>query len=252
MLKIFNIKRNLRNEIAELTASNIGLQDSLIAKVHEGFDAGLHLQDQPFIPEYMEFEESIQETDGRTSRIYSRDGFCLTKTRQDLSENNPRNDMRWIVINMNIPRDENGKYPSSTVFLDSMYHAIVVLNGLGMNLPMGTQAFDPNAPDTAEEIIEQAEGEKLGLTETVLDEHDLEDLKIAADERGFGEGPVKIKYTAAANSPEGVSLEKSFWKVGEFKKYEYSEHSGILIRIDKNGSPFTIYFKGRWATILNE
>jgi hypothetical protein len=151
-----HVKENkkLVQQIAILTADNNDLTGKDLAHLEHGLKMGLHLADQPFIPEYMGFEETTDDSSGRTTRIYSRDGFCLSKTRQDLSDDNPHNNMRWLVMDTTKVIDAEDKYPTSTVFFDSMYHAIIILNGLGMNLPMQTDSVGDIAT-TLEELVEE-------------------------------------------------------------------------------------------------
>lgn len=79
---------------------------------------GFHLSQQPFIPEYIGFNEYLnKDADNLTvGRIYHRDGFNISR---------PIGSDNWMVLS------NDGKI-SVSLKINNMLHAILLLEGLGV------------------------------------------------------------------------------------------------------------------------
>jgi hypothetical protein len=104
--------QKLKNQVEWLLESNKAL-------VNENVNNGDHLANQPFIPEYLNFEET--ELEDKTTlvtfqRIYSKDGYSMIRV----------NDNWWVI---NTP-----KKTQNTVRIDSMLDGINALKLSGMEI----------------------------------------------------------------------------------------------------------------------
>ena len=129
-------RSSYKKKYQEAVAENERLQEIITAQSQKFIELGAHLMDQPFIPEYLGFEETQHEDyeGSPVTRIYSKDGFSIAKLRQDLENTDPRQERRWAIT------ESEGAEPAY-VYIDSMYHAIIVLNAHGMDVHV--QVNDP-------------------------------------------------------------------------------------------------------------
>ncbi|MFN5416299.1 MAG: hypothetical protein ACK5B9_04520 [Flavobacteriia bacterium] len=109
-------KAELEKRVEELTQALEGATKSM-------YENGLHLTEQPFIPEYLGFVHTpIENADGKVmANIYSKQGYNMSKYIDT-------DKLQWVVVTPDGVKVE--------VFLNTMYEAFFVLNGLGMQLPI--------------------------------------------------------------------------------------------------------------------
>lgn len=120
--KIKNVFRanSLAEELRMTNEANNILKQHLSEFNLKAYEDGLHLSEQPFIPEYLGFAETVLEDpklDTVVARIYTRDGWNIARPVSAICE--------WYVI---VP----DKY-KVVVKLENMLHAIIILNSLGLD-----------------------------------------------------------------------------------------------------------------------
>ena len=104
------------------------LRQALTAILKENYEMGEGLRDEIFIPEYLGFEESLmQDKEGGNMRIYSRDGFNIS---------------RAIVGNTWMLLKPDGERVSFTI--DKMFDAIIILKSMG--LPISIKDYLKQTP----------------------------------------------------------------------------------------------------------
>lgn len=122
-------KKELEEQVTEL-------QEKLAFFNLKAFNEGMHLIEQPFIPEYLGFVETqIEESNGAiAARIYTKDGFNIARPiKADVQE--------YTILK---PGGEK-----ITMLLDNMYFAIIRLSGVGINVSVqgyinGDYYFEPD------------------------------------------------------------------------------------------------------------
>lgn len=93
--------------------------------------SGVFLQDEPFIPEYLGFEESIIENEQGMVRMYQKDDFVLMRNYFETIE---KGRDKWVVTkNVGNNDVENASYVFS---FKNMLHAVVCLESIGMNVSL--------------------------------------------------------------------------------------------------------------------
>jgi hypothetical protein len=109
----------------ELVAENKLLKKTLEEVNKSMYENGIHLTEQPFIPEYLGFIHTPVEsaTGAIQANVYSKHGFNIARY---INGENPF----WVVLN---PKGEK-----TEVIMNSMYEAFFVLNALGCMLPIKT------------------------------------------------------------------------------------------------------------------
>lgn len=130
----------------ELEAENKELKEALGRISAEAIVNGEHLKEQPFIPEYVGFEETVSrgEFDTVAARIYTKDGFNVARP---LDTNNKN----WIIL------PPNGQ--PVELLITNMYNAIVILFACGMEITI-KDYFEHNNQMAEEEDEEFAKIEK--------------------------------------------------------------------------------------------
>jgi hypothetical protein len=111
---------------------------------------GFYLTEDPFIPEYLGFTETIQEKNGEfEARIYTRDGFNISRY---VSTDDPR----WVIL--------SPAGVGNTVLIENMYSGLVVLRSCGMNISM-KEYFKENeiAQKKIDDRMAEAEEEAVDL-----------------------------------------------------------------------------------------
>ena len=94
------------------------LRQELVRILKESYELGEGLRDEIFIPEYLGFQESTMDNEeSGTVRIYSRDGFNISRASQGNT---------WIMLH------PSGAKVSFTI--EKMFDAIIVLKSLGLNI----------------------------------------------------------------------------------------------------------------------
>jgi len=113
----------------ELEARVKQLEETLESVNKSMYENGLHLNEQPFIPEYLGFTHTPVKdaNDIIRANIYTKHGYNISKyIDTDKQE--------WIVMRPDGERTE--------VKLDTMYNAFIILNALGCPLPMNMYIKD--------------------------------------------------------------------------------------------------------------
>ena len=107
----------------ELLAENKMLKQTLKEVNRSMYANGLHLTEQPFIPEYLGFTHTpVESASGAIhANVYSKHGFNIAR---HIDSENPY----WVVLN---PKGEK-----TEVIMNTMYEAFFVLNALGCMLPI--------------------------------------------------------------------------------------------------------------------
>jgi Trm5-related predicted tRNA methylase len=87
------------------------------------YDNGLHLTEQPFIPEYLGFVHTkiVDANDIVRANVYTKNGYNITRY---IDTDKPQ----WIVLTPDEKQVE--------ILLNSMYDAFIILNALGLVLPI--------------------------------------------------------------------------------------------------------------------
>jgi hypothetical protein len=108
---------------AELLAENAKLKETLEGVSKSMYENGLHLTEQPFIPEYLGFlHTSVESATGAIkANVYSKHGFNIAR---HIDSENPY----WVVLKPTGDKVE--------VLINTMYEAFFVLNALGCILSM--------------------------------------------------------------------------------------------------------------------
>ena len=108
--------KNLQVEIADKTKI-------LDAVAKESFENGEHLKVQPFIPQYLGFEETVvdDKDDVTQARIYTKKGYNIS---QFVENSKPG----WMILTP----DKKAIY----MIIENMYTAITVLRACGMPMSM--------------------------------------------------------------------------------------------------------------------
>jgi len=114
------ITRNVINPLLLLLKGAKAETEDIIAT---SFLNGMYLTDEPFIPEYMGFTETIIESDTADARIYSKDNYLVCKNRAESTEQGKD---KWIIKNT-----ETGTHSIHTI--DNMLEATIILKSLGLN-----------------------------------------------------------------------------------------------------------------------
>lgn len=112
--------------IEENTALKERVEDlaaKIILRDIADFNSGIRLKQDPFIPEYLGFTETIHrdKEDLLEARIYTKDGFNIAKhVDTDLKT--------WVIMS---PKGEK-----NSLLIDNMYDGIAILHSCGMNVSL--------------------------------------------------------------------------------------------------------------------
>ena len=112
--------RNVINPLLLLLKGAKAETEDIIAT---SFLNGMSLTEEPFIPEYMGFQETIIESDIADTRIYSKDNYLLVKNREEATELGKD---KWIIKNT-----KTDKF--SIHAIDNMLEATIILKSLGLD-----------------------------------------------------------------------------------------------------------------------
>lgn len=112
------LKKELEVKVTELEEKNEYLLESNKSLVKESMESGDHLIDEPFIPEYIGFEENeLEDSLGWTvGRIYNKDGYSISKIQ----------DNSWLVL---CPDGHKNR-----LTIENMLEGIIGLKMSGMNI----------------------------------------------------------------------------------------------------------------------
>lgn len=129
-MKVFGKKKRLREQ-------NEGLKNEITLIMTEAVKNGDHLREKPFIPEDLDFQETVDEgkDDDVTTRIYTRDNFNLSR----LIDN------QWILLK------PNGEKHVFTI--DNLLEAITLLRCSGM--PISVYGYMNDGPTMADMVAKE-------------------------------------------------------------------------------------------------
>ncbi len=114
--------------------------EKLDSLVKESFLCGYHLEADPFIPEYLGFEEIVLERDDTDFRMYSKDGYSISRTGD-----------QWVIL--------SPKNVESIVPITNMFMAINILSSCGMDINFKDYMDgNYNLSKTLEEIVDESIG----------------------------------------------------------------------------------------------
>lgn len=137
------LPRKLLVELSTLLAiDRLDLIDRIQKLIAENKQFGEHLREEFFIPEYLGFEEIVDDSTGDTIRIYARDGFSLSRV----------DNKYWIIIK---PDKTSVKF-----MINNMLHGINVLSALGVPVSVETVTQGTDTLDQIDEIIDNAVEQK--------------------------------------------------------------------------------------------
>lgn len=123
-------KKELNEKVKILEIENADLEDKIKLMVNEAYMDGEHLKQQPFIPEYLGFTETIIENDDITeARVYTKKKFNISRPIETTNK-------KWFIMD---PSGEVNK-----VIIEDMRSAITVLRACGMDISMDDY-FEYNA-----------------------------------------------------------------------------------------------------------
>ena len=115
-------KSELEEKVQILEVENHDLKQSIKKMISEAYKSGENLKSQPFIPEYLGFDETIiknESTGGLEARVYTKAGFNIARP-VDIDEKG------WRILPPN-------KKEAIYVELKNMYNAIVILESIGID-----------------------------------------------------------------------------------------------------------------------
>lgn len=110
-----------KERLKVLTEENKKLKQALSEFNLKACQDGLHLSEQPFIPEYLGFIETVVEDpklDILLARIYTKNGWNIARPVST-------NQNEWYIL---MPKKEK-----ISVKLDNMLHSIIILDALGFD-----------------------------------------------------------------------------------------------------------------------
>ena len=140
MFKFFNKKKRriveLESKVAELQDKLDLIHSEMEEKVNESYLKGEHLLDQPFIPEYLLFDEHEQsdDHDNIIGRIYNRGEINIVRPIRSKSG-------RYAVM-------IDGKTLSHRISFSNMFHAIVFFECLGIKSISIKEYLDQSKKDS--------------------------------------------------------------------------------------------------------
>lgn len=120
----------MAEHIAILETENHDMKEAIAQIEKMAYEQGYHLKQNPFIPEYLGFEETVLTANDMVhGRIYTKKGFNVARPVSVDQKG-------WIVLTSDGKKFEN-------ILLENMYNAIVVLRALGMDISV-QDYFDHN------------------------------------------------------------------------------------------------------------
>lgn len=125
-------KKELIEKVEILETENHDLRGQLEKMVNEAYKDGEHIKQNPFIPEYLGFTETVitdQSTGAVTARVYTKKGFNISRPVSTEKHS-------WLIM------DSEGK--TNTLLIENMRHGIDVLRACGMKVSMNDY-FEYNA-----------------------------------------------------------------------------------------------------------
>lgn len=123
-----SIKSITKNLIAPLLLEFKNLQKEREEEIAASVVSGMYLQEEPFIPEYIGFEEIVIDNEDGLIRMYKSNGFVLMRNNFENIE--PGKD-KWVVTKNT--DNENVENLTSVYTFKNMLHAVVVLESLGFD-----------------------------------------------------------------------------------------------------------------------
>ena len=131
-----SVKMNAGGSIKSITKNLIGplilefkkLQKEREEEIAVSVVSGMYLQDEPFIPEYIGFEEVVIDNENGLIRMYKSNGFVLMRNN---FENIEAGKDKWVVTKNT--DNENLENLTSVYTFKNMLHAVVVLESLGFD-----------------------------------------------------------------------------------------------------------------------
>jgi hypothetical protein len=121
MNRIKNIIRanSLAKDNEQFAKANEYLRKKISEMSVNIIEDGIYLMEQPFIPEYLGFQETVLEQDDIIlARIYTRNGYNLARPVNGTDRN-------WFLLYPDGKRVE--------VKIDNMYNGIIILDALGLD-----------------------------------------------------------------------------------------------------------------------
>ncbi|MEN9782468.1 MAG: hypothetical protein RL208_618 [Pseudomonadota bacterium] len=121
MNRIKNIIRanSLAKDNEQFAKANEYLRKKISEMSVNIIEDGIYLMEQPFIPEYLGFQETVLEQDDiLLARIYTRNGYNLARPVNGTDRN-------WFLLYPDGKRVE--------VKIDNMYNGIIILDALGLD-----------------------------------------------------------------------------------------------------------------------
>jgi hypothetical protein len=111
---INNASKHVVGPLLNILRDNIGVM----------FSSGMMLQEEPFIPEYLGFTETIIESDVADMRVYRKGDFILSKNMFELTEKGTH---KWIV-------KKTTNNTASVHTFNNMLQAVITLESMGCDV----------------------------------------------------------------------------------------------------------------------